>query len=435
MRTWKLAIVCLGVITPISSFAVVGAQFKDVGANASKRQVSYSLEQLAADPLLIQTLNISDEKKEQLLQQIVERAEGSDENSAQENEGLVHKAQYFFGGASVRGGYTPMAPYQDDLDDGLQCKQRKGTPKLPTPPAEPEVVFNADDMKNPHDWKVRYFDMVVVINKSASGQNMKVYRKLKKSDDLPVLVKENWKVSTGRETVEISNCDRRELNMPMSDHAPKNSYFSQTPTGYYTPGWLHIDHVSGDWEDAAMDHAVFFDLNRGIATHKVPNGAEGALGSRASGACIRMRQGDARELFWMIRATGGPISKTELAQAPVHCTKPEKREACLAHDKVRNKPKFANELKLALASGLVPYDETPSIPVFSREGRVMTYIDELGVEVPVMRKAVAKTLYIVENRFVPKAVPKKKKEPLTSEKKAPVKRAAVGNASVRGGLY
>lgn len=194
------------------------------------------------------------------------------------------------------------------------------------------VRFNDDDMKNPNDWKVKYFDLVIVINKNARGQYLRAYKKpTKNTNALPELVKFGEttfpKVSTGRERAELSNLRRRvcnndwncasmaakmRLSLEPDSHAPTISYFSQTTPGYYTPNWLNIGHVSGQYESSAMDHAVFF--NQGIAMHKVPGGQSGRLGSRASGACVRLAPSVAQEIFWLVRGTGGPITSTEIRQ-------------------------------------------------------------------------------------------------------------------------
>lgn len=246
------------------------------------------------------------------------------------------------------GNYRPRNWSDDDDWDGPWTPRRNGPQgpvKVPEPAVDEKaisVVFNHDEMKNPNDWKVKYFDVVVVVNKSAGGQFMQVYRK-PRGWGMPELVrftkvvKVNGKnqittstrlpISTGRETPEMSNEDKRAcqgdndcyfrarqvgMSLSPSKTAPTNSYFSQTSPGYYTPQWLSIDHVSGQWEDSAMDHAVFF--HDGIATHRAPPKYESRLGQRASGACVRLSQNHARELFWIIRATGGPYREGELRQ-------------------------------------------------------------------------------------------------------------------------
>ncbi len=421
MRNWKLAVVCLTTLAPLPSFAVVGAQFKSFQAQGS-RQASYTLEQLAQQPALIQKMNLSDDEKRELLNQVIQKSEESRDNEEQQEETLIHKAQFLnFGGQSS--GFTldplnlfsqpqeqqrPQTPSYNEND--LNCPIKQRAAKLPVAPYEPTVVFPHDDMKNPADWKSKYFDLVVVINKAQYGQNMKVYRRINKTDTLLTLVKDNWKVSTGREEQEISECDRQELGIAPGHHSPKNSYFSQTPTGYYVPEYLHIDHVSSDWEGSAMDHAVFFDTTRGIATHRVPGGAEGMLGHRASGACVRMFAGQARELFWMVRATGGPVTQGELAQNDFgHCYKadssPEQKSACIARAQQRRKTlNFKNELELAKVSGFNTYDATPEIPDFTKDGQL-----KIGADGNIVMRKGFKTLYVVENNFIPKPVPVAKK--------------------------
>lgn len=206
------------------------------------------------------------------------------------------------------------------------------------------VKFNYDDLKNPNDWKVKYFDVIVVINKSPRGQYLQAWRRLKNSNGLPEPVtftqtvrQKNGqvtqvtttrpRVSTGRERPELSNvrkeacardwrcqetAERMGLSLEEAAHTTLTSYFSQTTPGYYTPTWLNIGHVSGQYESSAMDHAVFF--NGGIAMHRVPHGSENRLGSRASGACVRLNAGYAKEIFWLVRATGGPFKPNELRQ-------------------------------------------------------------------------------------------------------------------------
>ena len=50
-----------------------------------------------------------------------------------------------------------------------------------------------------------------------------------------------------------------------------------------------------------MPWSIFFD--GGIAIHQAPDGTEGALGSRASGGCVRVSRSDAPYIFSMVKAT------------------------------------------------------------------------------------------------------------------------------------
>ncbi len=168
-------------------------------------------------------------------------------------------------------------------------------PKL-TPRPEPDIYFDPAILKNEN------FDVVILVNKAISAQTITVY--------LFGKLEFQSRVSTGRETPEYANGPGRGK---FREHAPKDDYFSQTPTGYYTAGTLDIDHKSGDWNDALMAHSIFLRGTRGIALHRTVNeDAMGRpfdkhIGHRASGGCIRLHAEIARKLFWMVRASGGPL--------------------------------------------------------------------------------------------------------------------------------
>ncbi len=332
------------------------------------KPVPKSIQLLQADPSLVHRLGLSADEQNALMDEVIraseqERPAAPATSAGDGKDGLIHKANFF-----------------EDLFGGAEPPPRPAAPaiRMPRAPKEPVVVFDHASMADPDDWKVKYFDVVIVINKAKSGQTIHVYQKI--DDAMPVLVKNGAKVSTGREIPELSNEDRYAAGMAESDHAPKSSYFSNTPTGYWTPIRLSIDHVSGDWEDAAMDHAVFFHP-RGIATHRAPVGTEDKLGRRASGACIRMNRADARDLFWLVRRTGGPVTPGEMAGGNFERTAPG--------------PSFAKELAAQRAQGFNTYDVTPEIPDFDRSGNIKMEAD--GVT-PVMRPSLSRTLVVVESR-------------------------------------
>jgi hypothetical protein len=467
MRTWNLAVVCLAAFSLQSNAAIPIVNLKSSNQTAPKSQaINDSLSELAEHPELIDQMNLSDNERRELMQQIIINSEQKSQSEMQnEDEGLIHQVQLFnfpgFNGGGLfdfgqsRPAYpnvngNPPQNQYDELDQNCPVDGKRA--RMPQPPAEPDVVFNAQDMANPADWKNRDFDLVVVINKAEYGQDMRVWRRLKPEDKVLTLIKDGrasgWKVSTGREHQEISRCDAIELGLPVSNHAPKSSYFSQTPTGYYIPDYLHIDHVSSDWEGSPMDHAVFFDSLRGIATHRVPYGADNLLGSRASGACVRMYQGQARELFWMVRATGGPITENELAQNDWgQCYKDgmtaEAKQACIARAKARRRTlNFRNEWELAKVSGFRTYDEMPTVPQITRDGKCRfpgadeksTIVDDCSKPGALTRKGF-RTLYVVENRYVSRPVrTRKKKAPAVSASRMKVKRATSASGSL-GGLY
>lgn len=354
---------------------------------------SRTLELLSADPLQVYQMGLSPEEQDELMNQVLKANADGASRSPEESGALIQKANFLddlFGGGQRAPAPMPAPQYAPRPSAPVPQSQAipQRSVKLPSAPSEPAIVFDHDSMKDLNDWKVKYFDVVVVINKAVNGQTAYVYQK--NAQGVPELVM-STKVSTGREGRELSNEDRLALGMNRSGHAPTSSYFSNTPTGYWTPIKFSIDHVSGDWEDAAMDHAVFFN-SRGIATHRAPVGTEAQLGHRASGACVRMSRSDARELFWIIRRTGGPVTSAELAGGNFERSSPG--------------PSFKKEYENRLASGFNTYDQLPDIPVFERNGSVKTAVDVEGKPVltadgqtvPAMRKGLARTLIVVENR-------------------------------------
>jgi hypothetical protein len=257
----------------------------------------------------------------------------------------------------------------DELENLLQLISKTQAP----PQLKPDlpVHFNPKDLENPEDWKRKYFDVVVVVDKSPSVQRATIYRDGK--------VERVAKVSTGREQVELVDPSKS------GSHSLTHDTVTQTYTGYFTPTLLDIDHVSNSYQDAKMPWSVFFNLPEGEATHQAPGGTEGHLGHRASGGCVRMFAKDARDLFWWVRMTGGPFTANELG-----------------------KRQFVSESRQWLALGHKPNDALPQIPRFSRTGVVET---DVTTGQPAMHGGY-KTLYIVLNSSPVKAKVPKAKPPV-----------------------
>jgi hypothetical protein len=140
---------------------------------------------------------------------------------------------------------------------------------------------------------MRDFLYVIVVNKAESGphaQMMRVYE----NGNLLMSVG----ISTGRENFEL-----RRKN-PVCTGAPARSYWSQTPTGFYTPKYLNAQHTSSSW-DSEMPFSIFFDIDNGLALHQVHPKYEKYLGQRASGGCIRQDPATAEELFNRVLETKG----------------------------------------------------------------------------------------------------------------------------------
>lgn len=142
---------------------------------------------------------------------------------------------------------------------------------------------------------IKEFHYVVVVNKAITGkdaQSIKVYE----FGNLII----SGKVSTGRDQFEAAG----------EHHAKKDSW-SVTPTGYFTPNFLDINHKSeaygGKWSwlvgGVKMPYAIFFNGN--IALHQAPKGTESALGENASGGCIRLPFEIASDIFARIQETDG----------------------------------------------------------------------------------------------------------------------------------
>ncbi|MFP5519020.1 MAG: L,D-transpeptidase [Bdellovibrionia bacterium] len=162
------------------------------------------------------------------------------------------------------------------------------TPKLP----EHFAGVFSEEMFTKQPW-MRDFRYVIVVNKGTKGnlaQTMRVY-------ETGRLIHQA-KVSTGREGFELKRKN------PVCSGAPPKSYWSQTPTGFYTPKFLSKDHVSSSW-DSDMPYAIFYDIDNGLALHQVYFKYESLLGNRASGGCTRQDPETAAELFKRVQETTG----------------------------------------------------------------------------------------------------------------------------------
>lgn len=149
--------------------------------------------------------------------------------------------------------------------------------------------FSESDF-NTKPW-MRDFKYVLVVNKGEGGpygQTLRIY-------DHGILI-HTAKVSTGRENLELKRKNKE------CTGAPPKSYWSQTPTGYYTPKFLSKDHKSSSW-DSSMPFAVFFDVENGLALHEVYSKYKDYLGGRASGGCVRQDAGTAEFVFNAVKST------------------------------------------------------------------------------------------------------------------------------------
>jgi lipoprotein-anchoring transpeptidase ErfK/SrfK len=162
-----------------------------------------------------------------------------------------------------------------------------------TRPTDVDVSFNQSTFES-QPW-TKEFHYVIVVNKANTGseaQTIKVF-------EYGQLIRTE-KVSTGRDQFEKKG-----------EHHSKADSWTVTPTGYYVPSYLDIDHRSsaygGRWSwikgGVKMPFAIFF--NGGIALHEAPKGTEGDLGKKASGGCVRLPAMLASDLFHRVEETEG----------------------------------------------------------------------------------------------------------------------------------
>ncbi len=166
-----------------------------------------------------------------------------------------------------------------------------------TPP-QPEFYSplpHESTAQNGINW-LKEYELVLVINKARTGPTAQRLIAYVNGVRYGVFV-----VSTGRETPETAKTGK--------------SYFSSTPTGWYSPTRLVENHFSTLWQ-ARMDYAVFF--NGGIATHAALPPYFKQLGTRASGGCIRLFPEQAKWIFNQIKSSGkGLVPQFSRTGAPL----------------------------------------------------------------------------------------------------------------------
>ena len=74
-----------------------------------------------------------------------------------------------------------------------------------------------------------------------------------------------------------------------------------TPNGTFRPNRMDADHLSQEWDNAPMPHAIFFDMN-GHAIHGLFDVKH--LGSPVSHGCVRLAPDHAATLFNLVGSEG-----------------------------------------------------------------------------------------------------------------------------------
>jgi hypothetical protein len=141
-----------------------------------------------------------------------------------------------------------------------------------------------------------YFDLFMYVSKSDRGplaQRMLVFQRNADGEIVPYA---DWKVSTGREKVELHNERRVRTTTP-------EGIFALDPKRFYESYW------STSWDNSPMHYAMFYDLlnnghQAGLAIHAVSGKDKiERLGRRDSAGCIRLAPKNAKELFYKVRNT------------------------------------------------------------------------------------------------------------------------------------
>jgi lipoprotein-anchoring transpeptidase ErfK/SrfK len=141
-----------------------------------------------------------------------------------------------------------------------------------------------------------YFDLFMYASKSNRGplaQRMFVFQR---DADGRLVPYAEWKISTGREKIELHH--ERKIR-------------TTTPEGVFAldPNRFHTKYWSKTWDGAPMHYAMFYDMKNngnqsGLAIHAaVGKDKIRRLGKRDSAGCIRLSPKNAKELFYKIRNT------------------------------------------------------------------------------------------------------------------------------------
>lgn len=219
------------------------------------------------------------------------------------------KAEDFVSGLRAQQLLVPGRGFEDDLGDefedleipGFWERFRRPRPKPQRPPPRWEPAFPDDDVQI-NDFDVEWH--IADLKKRAWAPGV-------------------FKISTGREEFEAKG----------QNNANKDNY-TITPSGYFVPQYFTPEHKSeaysnkncsnnGEWgyvevteetmwgpritqrwqelpKCVVMNDVIFF--NGGIALHRAIPGTEPALGSRASGGCVRLPGAIASYLYTELKA-------------------------------------------------------------------------------------------------------------------------------------
>lgn len=141
-----------------------------------------------------------------------------------------------------------------------------------------------------------YFDLFMYVSKANNGpmgQRMYIFERDRAGGLNPYA---EWRVSTGREQVELHKGRKTYTNTP-------EGIFKIDPDRMYTMWYSRL------YDNAPMPHTMFYDMTingrkTGLAIHAAAGASKIArLGRRDSGGCVRLSPKNARELFYKVKNT------------------------------------------------------------------------------------------------------------------------------------
>lgn len=203
-----------------------------------------------------------------------------------------------------------------------------------TRPTEYPADFQESDL-DIKPW-LKEFEYLVVINKATQGedaQTLRVYRRGQAItvSDIQAYIQAYGSQDSKKRLLELAEKTKdsrtflvstgRDQFEPKGTHHSQKDSWTVTPTGYYYPQYFAAKHRSQSYSKKGcgglfgklagaflgkemctiMENAIFF--NGPIAVHKAIPGTEYALGSKASGGCVRLSGPLAEYLFLNIKTS------------------------------------------------------------------------------------------------------------------------------------
>jgi hypothetical protein len=240
----------------------------------------------------------------------------------------------------------------------------------PNPEADvPGIRVSEEEM----DRLGRYYDFVVVANKTPNGAETITTQHYRGGQRVDESFFEGQKIAKPQGTILMSSGKEVWKCGPKLDQNGSKIglewQWTGTRTGYFTPTRLDIDHVSGQFSDAPMFYASFFDGGRAIHySDELEH-----IGDRASHGCMRTETNTARYIFASILQTGALEAKSAYEARCPHVDRKSEAEAynCMVKsiDRQKEYDDFINDVVAeGNALGTGPWQQKPLVPTINRDG-------------------------------------------------------------------